>query len=72
MLREGDSGSEVRELQQRLKETYLYAGPTDGQYDTLVKDAVQRFQWSEGIESDEQGVYGPETRRTLESQTDEP
>ncbi|WP_241000076.1 peptidoglycan-binding domain-containing protein [Streptomyces sp. Tu 4128] len=71
-LRRGDRGPEVVELQQRLAQLYLYTGDIDGNYDHRVEDAVRTYQWARGIRSDDLGVYGPDTRRQLESETREP
>ncbi|WP_230193931.1 peptidoglycan-binding domain-containing protein, partial [Streptomyces coriariae] len=70
-LREGDSGAEVADLQQRLlRIPDVYAnGPTDGRYGTVLTEAVARFQLWYGIRGDESGVYGDDTRRDLESRT---
>ncbi|MFF8969998.1 peptidoglycan-binding protein [Streptomyces sp. NPDC014995] len=70
-LREGDSGPEVTDLQQRLRRIPdVYAdGPTDGRYDSVLTEAVARFQVWYGIRGDESGVYGDDTRRDLESRT---
>ncbi|MFF5187571.1 peptidoglycan-binding protein [Streptomyces sp. NPDC000345] len=70
-LREGDSGPEVTDLQQRLlKIPDVYRdGATDGRYDTVLTEAVARFQLWYGIRGDEDGVYGDDTREALESRT---
>ncbi|MDX3114292.1 peptidoglycan-binding domain-containing protein [Streptomyces scabiei] len=70
-LREGDSGPEVSDLQRRLlRIPNVYEnGPTDGRYDTVLTEAVARFQLWYGIRGDESGVYGDDTRRDLESRT---
>ncbi|WP_329342622.1 peptidoglycan-binding protein [Streptomyces sp. NBC_00663] len=70
-LREGDSGPEVTDLQERLlRIPDVYAnGSTDGTYDTVLTEAVARFQLWYGIRGDETGVYGDDTRRDLESRT---
>ncbi|WP_425247406.1 peptidoglycan-binding domain-containing protein [Streptomyces sp. NEAU-NA10] len=70
-LREGDTGPEVTDLQQRLRRIpNIYdGGPTDGRYDTVLTEAVARFQLWYGIRGDETGVYGDDTRRDLESRT---
>ncbi|MEH0573628.1 MULTISPECIES: peptidoglycan-binding protein [Streptomyces] len=70
-LREGDSGPEVSDLQKRLlRIPNVYdKGPTDGRYDTVLTEAVARFQLWYGIRGDESGVYGDDTRRDLESRT---
>ncbi|MEV7191369.1 peptidoglycan-binding domain-containing protein [Streptomyces sp. NPDC093510] len=71
-LREGDKGPRVAELQGRLAQLYLYVGERDGSYTSRVTDAVARYQWARGLTDDAQGVYGRETRRSLESETSEP
>ncbi|MFH8798441.1 peptidoglycan-binding protein [Streptomyces sp. NPDC017936] len=70
-LREGDSGPEVADLQQRLRRIpdVYDDGPTDGRYGTVLTEAVARFQLWYGIRGDETGVYGDDTRRDLESRT---
>ncbi|CAL9409982.1 hypothetical protein SUDANB58_01623 [Streptomyces sp. enrichment culture] len=72
VLRRGDRGPQVAELQGRLREVHLYAGDIDGVFDHRVEDAVRTFQWTRGIRSDEPGVYGPQTRQRLEAETSEP
>ncbi|BDE39118.1 hypothetical protein SLITK23_23630 [Streptomyces lividans] len=71
-LSRGDQGPEVVELQQRLKEKWMYWGDLDGDYDRQVEDAVRQYQWENRIRTDRVGVYGPDTRRKLESETREP
>nr|WSY49512.1 peptidoglycan-binding protein [Streptomyces sp. NBC_00886] len=70
-LREGDSGPEVTELEQRLlRIPNVYEnGSTSGQYDATLTEAVARFQLWYGIRGDESGVYGDDTRKDLESRT---
>lgn len=70
-LREGDTGPEVTELQQRLlnvPDVYV-PGSTGGRYDATLTEAVARFQLWYGIRGDETGVYGNDTRLALESRT---
>ncbi|NEB03605.1 peptidoglycan-binding protein [Streptomyces sp. SID13726] len=70
-LREGDSGPEVTDLQERLlriPDVYTH-GSTSGDYDAALTAAVARFQLWYGIRGDEDGVYGDDTRRDLESRT---
>lgn len=69
-LRRGDSGPQVVELQKRLGQALVYSGPADGQYGQGVEDAVRLYQWDRDVEGDAEGVYGPMTRRALESETD--
>ncbi|MGW4046607.1 peptidoglycan-binding protein [Streptomyces sp. NPDC004721] len=70
-LREGDSGPDVTELQERLlRVPDVYRdGSTGGRYDGELRAAVARFQLWYGISGDETGVYGDDTRRALESRT---
>lgn len=70
-LREGASGPEVSELQQRLlRIPDVYRdGSTSGRYDSTLTAAVARFQLWYGIRGDETGVYGNDTRAALESRT---
>ncbi|PKT74815.1 peptidoglycan-binding protein [Streptomyces populi] len=73
-LREGDSGPEVTDLQQRLLHVpNVYEnGSTSGTYDATLAAAVARFQLWYGIRGDESGVYGNDTRADLESRTAAP
>ncbi|WP_151476276.1 peptidoglycan-binding domain-containing protein [Streptomyces albicerus] len=70
-LREGDSGPEVSDLQERLlRIPNVYDGGTaSGVYDATLTAAVARFQLWYGIRGDETGVYGNDTRTDLESRT---
>ncbi|MEV4947494.1 peptidoglycan-binding domain-containing protein [Streptomyces sp. NPDC053755] len=69
-LRPGDYGSEVKELQRRLRQVWAYDGRADGRYDDDVEEAVARYQSYKYIREDPPGVYGPHTRRALEAETD--
>ncbi len=55
----GSRGSEVRNIQTRLKEWGYYKGNIDGIYGTATKKAVISFQKKHGITAD--GVCGPKT-----------
>jgi hypothetical protein len=68
VLSTGSHGGQVKDLQRRLTQLNLYTGPVDGSYSTDVADAVHRYQVARGIDEDA-GVYGPETRAALESET---
>ncbi|MCX4551377.1 peptidoglycan-binding protein [Streptomyces sp. NBC_01500] len=72
VLRAGDSGPEVVELQQRLTQLYVYRDTADGRFDQQVTDAVREYQSWMSIHSDPPGVYGPATRRALEAMTRQP
>ncbi|WP_404196883.1 peptidoglycan-binding protein [Streptomyces tauricus] len=70
-LREGDSGPEVSDLQERLlriPDVYEQGTPS-GVYDATLTAAVARFQLWYGIRGDETGVYGNDTRTDLEART---
>ncbi|GGX61298.1 peptidoglycan-binding domain-containing protein [Streptomyces anandii] len=72
VLRLGDRGPEVTELQERLSQLHLYTGRADGVFDSGVENSVRTYQWARGITTDDLGVYGPATRAALESETSEP
>ncbi|MER6218988.1 peptidoglycan-binding domain-containing protein [Streptomyces sp900105755] len=72
VLRPGDTGAEVTELQQRLAQLNLYTGRPDGHYDRTTEDAVRTYQLARGILTDQSGVYGTATRAALESETTKP
>ncbi|MHC3474393.1 peptidoglycan-binding domain-containing protein [Streptomyces sp. 7R007] len=72
VLRRGDSGPEVVELELRLTQLGLYTKKAQGHYNEGVEDAVTRYQQARGITQDEPGVYGATTRARLESETREP
>ncbi|WP_229334063.1 peptidoglycan-binding domain-containing protein [Streptomyces flavotricini] len=68
-LRRHDTGSQVVDLQRRLAQLGLWTLPQRGRYDQHLDDAVQWFQAKYGVRGDPPGVYGPATRRRLESLT---
>ncbi|MFF1441856.1 peptidoglycan-binding protein [Streptomyces sp. NPDC058295] len=72
VLRRGDKGAEVTELQLRLRQLFLYNGESDGTFTGEVEDALRNYQWSRGTTEDGMGVYGALTRARLESETTEP
>ncbi|WUD77652.1 peptidoglycan-binding protein [Streptomyces sp. NBC_00510] len=71
VLRQGDTGPAVSELQARLlRIPDVYAdGAVDGRFDGRLAAAVARFQVWYGVRGDESGEYGDATRRDLESRT---
>ncbi len=71
VLRRGDSGPQVRELQQRLQQLHLYRGQADGEFDRSLEDSLRMYQWARGLR-DNLGVYDEPTRRQLESETTQP
>ncbi|MGY1501246.1 peptidoglycan-binding protein [Streptomyces sp. QTS52] len=72
VLRLGDQGDEVLELQLRLRQLAIYLNDTDGVYDDNVVTAVTTYQTTRGIDAAEPGVYDRTTRARLESETTEP
>lgn len=60
MLRKGDSGASVRELQKLLKIT------ADGNFGPNTEKAVKKFQAAHGLVSD--GLVGPRTWKELEDE----
>lgn len=59
LLRIGDSGPEVVELQQLLFDHGVDSGSTDGHFGPKTRNAVVRFQSMMGVAAD--GIVGPET-----------
>ncbi|NEA61954.1 peptidoglycan-binding protein [Streptomyces sp. SID12488] len=72
VLRLGDRGDEVLELQLRLRQLAIYLNDTDGVYDDNVVTAVTTYQTTRRINAEEPGVYDRTTRERLESETTEP
>jgi N-acetylmuramoyl-L-alanine amidase len=62
-VRYGATGSDVNELQGRLKLIGFYHGPIDGDYGYKTLQAVKRFQGEFGMRVD--GVVGPKTKLKL-------
>lgn len=63
LIRQGDRGSQVVNLQAWLKTLGYYDGPTTGYYGSLTEAAVKRFQTQENLATD--GLVGPNTWSTL-------
>lgn len=59
LSRYGSTGTEVKNIQTKLKNLGKYTGPVDGVYGTKTKNAVIAFQKSVGIAAD--GVAGSTT-----------
>ena len=62
-LREGDKNSNVKKLQQALKNLGYYSGSVDGSYGSGTVAAVEAFQKMNDLRVD--GVAGPATQRVL-------
>ena len=58
-LKVGSSGSEVKKLQQRLKDLGYLKGSVDGDFGAATETAVKNFQANNGLEVD--GKAGPNT-----------
>lgn len=66
ILRPGDRGEDVRQIQAVLKSAGYEPGAIDGVYGPMTVAAVEAFQRAAGIGVD--GKVGPVTRRSLASQ----
>jgi peptidoglycan hydrolase-like protein with peptidoglycan-binding domain len=67
LLRLGESGTPIRQLQSRLKDLGFYTGSITGVFDEATEEAVRRFQRSQGIDDD--GIVGPTTQSSLNNPT---
>jgi lysozyme family protein len=63
-LTPGDTGSQVKVLQQALASLGFDPGTPDGNYGPSTQTAVKQFQASKGLAQD--GVVGPQTLNTLQ------
>ncbi|MEV2278167.1 L,D-transpeptidase family protein [Nocardiopsis sp. NPDC049922] len=63
-LREGDSGADVTELQNRLNELGYWTNGVDGEFGYHTEQAVIALQKAAGIARD--GVVGPDTENALD------
>ena len=64
-LKQGSSGTDVRNLQYALYELGYYDGAIDGDYDKTTADAVRAFQVNNGLTAD--GVAGSKTLKVIYS-----
>lgn len=64
VLRKGDSGEAVKQLQRALKEAKFDPGAIDGKFGPATHNAVLRFQMMYRDLADD-GVYGPKTKAKL-------
>lgn len=67
LLKQGDSGSAVQDLQNRLSAVQCYEGPVTGYFGPLTRSAVEFCQQRAGINVD--GVVGPQTMAALNGQS---
>ena len=64
ILKKGDQGSEVKELQEALKACAIECGTSDGDFGILTENAVKQLQTMKfGLKID--GIYEKETRNFL-------
>ncbi len=63
VLRKGDKGGEVKEVQRRLKQWGYYTGSVDGVFGSATRQAVIAFQKKNGLTAD--GVVGKATYAAL-------
>ncbi|MFV5315875.1 N-acetylmuramoyl-L-alanine amidase [Priestia megaterium] len=64
ILKQGDSGEAVKQLQRALNVVNFKVGSVDGIYGVQTKDAVRRFQLVY-LPYDVDGIYGPQTKSKL-------
>ncbi|MCM3017148.1 N-acetylmuramoyl-L-alanine amidase [Priestia megaterium] len=64
ILKQGDSGEAVKQLQKALNAINFKVGSVDGIYGFQTKDAVRRFQLVY-LPYDVDGIYGPQTKNKL-------
>jgi hypothetical protein len=63
-LTPGDTGKQVKILQQALKALGFYTGKADGDYGPNTQNAVEQFQGSKGLTAD--GIVGQQTLTALQ------
>jgi len=64
VLRQGSSGPDVTNLQQKLKDLGFDPNGVDGNFGPGTRDAVIAFQQSKGLQAD--GIAGPQTLAALQ------
>lgn len=65
--RRGSTGSEVRQIQEKLKRWGYYSGNIDGIYGSATEAAVKKFQRTNGLTAD--GIAGKATLAAMGIQT---
>lgn len=66
-LEKGESGEEIKALQQHLKDTLFYAGEVNGTFDEKTEKAVIEFQKAANLQAD--GIAGEKTQSALYNRT---
>src|SRR2546423_7000502 len=70
VLKQGSSGPDVQDLQQKLKDLGFDPNGVDGNFGPGTKTAVTAFQQSKGLQAD--GIAGPTTLAALQAATSGP
>ena len=70
LIKEGQSGAQVTQLQQQLKDAKYDPGNVDGIFGPKTVAAVKKFQTAMGIEVD--GIVGPITKAALKEVLEKP
>jgi N-acetylmuramoyl-L-alanine amidase len=65
LLRQGDTGAAVKEMQTKLNKAGFNCGVADGIFGSKTTDALRKFQASRNLAVD--GIYGPNTKAKLEA-----
>jgi peptidoglycan hydrolase-like protein with peptidoglycan-binding domain len=65
LVQQGNSGSEVTAIQQRLQALGYFQGTTTGYFGSVTKGAVVHFQQAQGLAPD--GIVGPNTQAALDA-----
>jgi len=65
VLKKGDRGDSVKELQNWLIKAGFYTGTVTGYYGDVTQTAVKNFQQAAGLTAD--GIFGPATKTKLTS-----
>ncbi|AKG20889.1 peptidoglycan-binding protein [Calothrix sp. 336/3] len=65
ILKPGGKGKDVSNLQENLKELGYFSGSVDGNYSDSTKQAVAKFQKSQGLQQD--GIAGTKTQQSLQA-----
>jgi murein L,D-transpeptidase YcbB/YkuD len=68
-LRLGDSGKDVAQLQERLREDGFYKGEINAKFDTATLEAVKEFQARHNLEPD--GIVGEKAKTWLNIPSDQ-
>ncbi|MDF5712660.1 MAG: peptidoglycan-binding protein [Rhizonema sp. NSF051] len=65
-LQQGSSGPDVKNIQRCLRRLGYFSGPENGNFGSLTKNAVTKYQQANGLSTI--GIVGPQTEKLLQSQ----